>query len=74
MAASHQQRYRQRRQAQGFKEVTVSLDASSQARLRRMGQAYGKTRQEVMTLALLAAERLLDGELIAKGGAWRIEP
>lgn len=47
MAASHQQRYRQRRRAQGFKEVTVSLDASSQARLHRMGQAYGKTRQEV---------------------------
>ncbi|WP_349608572.1 hypothetical protein [Halomonas sp. H10-9-1] len=26
MAASHQQRYRQRRQAQGFKEVTVSIE------------------------------------------------
>ncbi|RCV85792.1 hypothetical protein DU506_20265 [Vreelandella rituensis] len=62
MAASHQQRYRQRRQAQGFKEVTVSLDENSQARLRRLGQAHGKTRQEVVTLALLAAERLLDGD------------
>jgi len=68
MAASHQQRYRQRRQAQGFKEVTVSLDENSQARLRRLGQTHGKTRQEVVTLALLAAERLLEGELIAKDG------
>ncbi|MBZ0329349.1 hypothetical protein KZO25_03350 [Halomonas sp. ANAO-440] len=74
MAASHQQRYRQRRRRQGFKEVTVSLEAGSHERLRRLGQAHGKTRQEVMKLALLAAERLLDGELIAKGGAWRIEP
>jgi hypothetical protein len=52
----------------------VSLDADSQTRLRRLSQAHSKTRQEVMKLALLAAERLLDGELIAKGGAWRIEP
>lgn len=74
MAARHQQRYRQRRQAQGFKEVTVSLDASSHERLRRLSQAHGKTRQEVLSLALLAAERLLEGELIAKDGAWRIKP
>ncbi|WP_336275031.1 hypothetical protein [Vreelandella indica] len=40
----------------------MSLDESSQARLRRMGQAYGKSRQEVATFALLAAERLLDGD------------
>jgi len=74
MAASHQQRYRQRRQAQGFKEVTVSLNTVSQERLRRLGLAHGKTRQEVIALALLAAERLLEGELIAKGGTWRIKP
>ena len=29
MAASHQQRYRQRRRTQGFKKVTVSLEAGS---------------------------------------------
>jgi hypothetical protein len=38
-----------------------------------LSQAPSKTRQEVMKLALLAAERLLDGGLIAKGGTWRIE-
>jgi hypothetical protein len=67
MAASQQQRYRQRRQAQGFKEVTVSLDTVSQERLRRLGQVHDKTRQEVVALALLAAERLPDGELIMVG-------
>lgn len=74
MAAKHQQRYRQRRRAQGVKEVTVSLEADSRGRLRRLGQVHGKTQQEVVKLALLAAERLLDGESIAKGGTWRIEP
>ena len=29
---------------------------------------------DMVKLALLAAERLLDSELIAKGGVWRIEP
>ena len=72
--ADTEKRYRQRRQAQGFKEVTVSLNTVSQERLRRLGLAHGKTRQEVVPLALLAAERLLEGELITKGGAWRIEP
>jgi hypothetical protein len=53
-------------------EVVLGLN-SSQVGFQQFSEP-GKTRQEVVKLALLAAERLLDGELIAKGGAWRIEP
>ena len=40
----------------------MAVSHQQRYRLRRMGQAYGKTRQEVMTLALLATESLLDSD------------